>query len=109
MAERLTDVVTQIRDIRQLEAVVTAMRGIAASRAQKGRSLFAGIEAYTDVISHAIGRALGLLAIEEMMTSWPLSAGCQLILFAPNRGLLAPSANEFLTRQPTISGVRRIR
>ena len=35
MAERLTDIVTQIRNVRQLEAVVTAMRGIAASRAQQ--------------------------------------------------------------------------
>ena len=59
MAERLTDIVSQIQNIRQLEAVVTAVRGIAASRAQKGRSLLTGIEAYTEVISHAIGGALG--------------------------------------------------
>jgi hypothetical protein len=42
MAERLADVVAQIQNVRQLEAVVTAMRGIAASRAQQGRSLLAG-------------------------------------------------------------------
>ena len=35
MAERLADIVTQIENVRQLDAVVTAMRGIAASRAQK--------------------------------------------------------------------------
>ena len=35
MVERLVDIVTQIQNVRQLEAVVTAMRGIAASRAQK--------------------------------------------------------------------------
>ena len=63
MAERLADIVTQIQNVRQLEAVVTAMRGIAASRAQKGRSLLAGIEAYSDVISHAIAQALDLLPI----------------------------------------------
>jgi F-type H+-transporting ATPase subunit gamma len=61
MAERLADIVAQIRNVRQLEAVVTAMRGIAASRAQQGRSLLAGIEAYTQVISDAIGQALNLL------------------------------------------------
>jgi F-type H+-transporting ATPase subunit gamma len=60
MAERLSDIVTQIQNVRQLEAIVTAMRGIAASRAQKGRSLLAGIEAYTDVVSRAIGHALRL-------------------------------------------------
>ena len=52
MAERLAGIVTQIQNVRQLGAVVTAMRGIAASRAQEGRSLLAGIEAYTDVVSH---------------------------------------------------------
>ncbi len=86
MTERLTDIVAQIQNIRQLEAVVTAMRGIAASRAQKGRSLLAGIEAYTEVISHAIGRALGLLATDEMMTSRATRAGCGLILFCAEQG-----------------------
>lgn len=61
MAERLADVVAQIQNVRQLESVVTAMRGIAASRAQQGRSLLAGIEAYTRVISGAIGQALSLM------------------------------------------------
>lgn len=57
MAERLADIVTQTQNVRQLAAVVTAMRGIAASRAQKSRSLLAGIEAYADVVSRAIGQA----------------------------------------------------
>jgi F-type H+-transporting ATPase subunit gamma len=61
MAERLADIVAQIQNVRQLEAVVTAMRGIAASRAQQGRSLLPGIEAYTRVISDAISQALNLL------------------------------------------------
>ena len=52
----------QDRVFRQLEAVVTAMRGIAASRAQQSRSPLGGIEAYTDVISRTIGRALSLLS-----------------------------------------------
>ncbi len=58
MAERLSDVVTQIGHVRQLKAVVTAMRGIAASRAQRGRSLLAGIKAYTGVVSQALGERL---------------------------------------------------
>jgi F-type H+-transporting ATPase subunit gamma len=61
VAERLADIVTQIQNVRQLQAVVAAMRGIAASQAQKGRSLLAGIEAYTEVVSRAIGQALNLL------------------------------------------------
>jgi F-type H+-transporting ATPase subunit gamma len=61
MAERLADVVAKIQNARQLGAVVTALRGIAASRSQSARSLLAGIEAYTDVVSDAIGEALSLL------------------------------------------------
>jgi F-type H+-transporting ATPase subunit gamma len=60
MAERLQEIVAQIVNIRELETIVTAMRGIAASRAQAGRSLLAGIAEYTDVVSLAIGRALNL-------------------------------------------------
>ena len=44
MAERLADMSRRFRNVRQLHAVVTAMRGIAASRAQKGRSLLAELK-----------------------------------------------------------------
>lgn len=86
MAERLSDIVAQIQNVRQLEAVVTAMRGIAASRAQKGRSLLAGIEAYTEVVSHAIGQALNLLPTE--MTAAPALDRSKhgLILFCAEQG-----------------------
>jgi len=69
MTERLADIVTHIQNVRQLEAVVTAMRGIAASRAQKARSQRSAVEAYTDVISYAIGQALTLLP--ESVTAPP--------------------------------------
>lgn len=58
MAERLADLVAQIENVRQLDAVVTAMRGIAASRAQTGRAMLPGVEAYAEVVSRAIGAAL---------------------------------------------------
>lgn len=61
MAERLADDVAQIRNVRQLGAVVTAMRGIAASRAQRGHALLAGIDAYSRSISRAIGEVLNLI------------------------------------------------
>jgi F-type H+-transporting ATPase subunit gamma len=54
MPQRLADVVRQIQSARQLEAVVTAMRGIAASQAQNGRSLLPGVDAYNKVISRAL-------------------------------------------------------
>jgi F-type H+-transporting ATPase subunit gamma len=61
MADQLADSVAQIENVSQLGAVVKAMRGIAASRAQKGHGLLAGIDAYSQVISRAIGVALNLL------------------------------------------------
>lgn len=61
MAERLADVTTQIESVRQLKAIVVAMRAIAALRAQQGRALLAGVASYSDVISGAIGQALALL------------------------------------------------
>jgi len=86
MSERLADIVTQIQNVRQLEAVVTAMRGIAASRAQKGRSLLAGIEAYTEVVSHAIGEALSLLPGEAAVPGRDRRARLGLILFCAEQG-----------------------
>ena len=86
MAERLADIVTQIQNVRQLEAVVTAMRGIAASRAQKGRSLLAGIEAYTDVVSRAIGQALNLLPKDMIALPPHRRARLGLILFCAEQG-----------------------
>ena len=86
MAERLADIVTQTQNVRQLAAVVTAMRGIAASRAQKSRSLLAGIEAYSDVVSRAIGQALSLLP-SDMTASPPLRhARLGLIMFCAEQG-----------------------
>ena len=86
MAERLSDIVTQIQNVRQLGAVVTAMRGIAASRAQKGRSLLAGIEAYTQVVSHAIGQALELLPADRTAAPAPGHSKHGLIIFSAEQG-----------------------
>jgi len=61
VADRLAQVSAQIENVRQLQSVVTAMRGIAASRVQRARALLAGGDAYSAVISRAIGQALTLL------------------------------------------------
>jgi len=61
MTERLGEVLARIDNVRQLDAVVTAMRGIAAARARQSRELLVGIEAYAEAISRAIGQALSLL------------------------------------------------
>ncbi len=86
MAERLADIIAKMANVRQLEAVVTAMRGIAASRAQQARGLLAGIEAYSDVVAQAMGQALSLLTDAD---SDPSAAGASrlgFILFCAEQG-----------------------
>jgi F-type H+-transporting ATPase subunit gamma len=96
MTQRLADVVRQIQSVRQLEAVVTAMRGIAASQAQKGRSLLPGIDAYSKVISRAIGQALTLLP-PDMASAPPLQrAKLGLILFCAEQGFAGAFSERIL-------------
>ncbi len=86
MAERIADLVAQIESVRQLDSVVTAMRGIAASRAQKGRSLLPGVEAYAEVVSRAIGQALSLLPADGMTAPGDGAARRGLVLFCAEQG-----------------------
>ena len=62
------------------------MRGIAASRAQQSRSLLAGIEAYTDVVSRSIGQALALLPADALTPEPRRHAKLGLILFCAEQG-----------------------
>ncbi|MDW6024399.1 FoF1 ATP synthase subunit gamma [Mesorhizobium sp. BAC0120] len=61
MTERLSDVTARIGSVRQLSAVISAMRGIAAARSREARSQLDGIRAYARAIADAIGHALALL------------------------------------------------
>ncbi len=96
MAERLADIVAKIANVRQLESVVTAMRGIAASRAQQARGLLAGIEAYSDVVAEAMGQALGLL-VEGEIYERPVGAlRPGLILFCAEQGFAGAFSERIL-------------
>jgi F-type H+-transporting ATPase subunit gamma len=86
MTERLCDLVAQIESVGQLEAVVTAMRGIAASRAQQARSALAGIEAFAEVVSGAIGQALSLMPADGPPPASSRRHGRGLILFCAEQG-----------------------
>ena len=88
MAERLADVVTQIQNIRQLDAVVTAMRGIAASRAQHGASLLAGIDAYSDRgVARDRTRRSPCCRPDAAAAATPRARKLGLILFCAEQGL----------------------
>ncbi len=85
MTERLADVSARIVGIRQLGAVVNAMRGIAAARARQAHSQVVAVDRYAATIAAAIGRALSLLP-----TTRPHLArdrgGLALVLFCAEQG-----------------------
>jgi F-type H+-transporting ATPase subunit gamma len=61
VTERLADIGDRITGIRQLGAVVNAMRGIAAARAQQARGQLVAVDRYTATIAAAIAQALPLI------------------------------------------------
>lgn len=61
VAERLGDVEARIGSIRQLSAVVTAMRGIAAARSREAQQRLEGVRAYAQTVGAGIAQALALL------------------------------------------------
>lgn len=61
MTERLADINARIGGVQQLGAVVNAMRGTAAARAQQARRQLEAVDSYAGTIAGAIGRTLPLL------------------------------------------------
>ncbi len=61
VTERLADISARVEGVRQLGAVVNAMRGIAAARVQQTRAQIVAVDAYAATIADAIGRALALV------------------------------------------------
>ncbi|MCA8930378.1 MAG: F0F1 ATP synthase subunit gamma, partial [Alphaproteobacteria bacterium] len=70
MAERLSDVEARIGSVRQLSAVVTAMRGIAAARSREANARLDGVRDYAATVGAGIAQALALLP-----SGAPASAG----------------------------------
>jgi F-type H+-transporting ATPase subunit gamma len=64
MSEKPTEVAARLATAHQLEAVVTAMRGVAAARANEAQAQLAGIRAAAATVGAAIGDALAIVAPE---------------------------------------------
>jgi len=60
MTEDLAAVRARIHGVQQLDAVIGAMRGIAAAYAQQSRELLPGVRAYSSVVGHGMAQALRL-------------------------------------------------
>lgn len=85
MTERLADISARIDGIRQLGAVVNAMRGIAAARAQQARSQLLAVDSYAATIALAIGRTLPLVPAGRS-AAVRRSARPALVLFCAEQG-----------------------
>ena len=96
MAEHPVDPAAQIESVSQLESVVVALRAIAAARAEKGRSLLPGIEAYTQVVLAAIGQALSLLPPNGIAPVRNCAERCGLIVFCAEQGFVGAFNNRIL-------------
>ena len=69
MSERLSEIRAHIVATRQLETVITAMRGVAAARTREAQARLEGVRAYAEALGEAIGAALSLSEREEPVAS----------------------------------------
>jgi F-type H+-transporting ATPase subunit gamma len=94
VTEPLADIANRIHGVHQLDAVVGAMRGIAATRAQQSRGLLPGIRSYADLIAQAIAQALRLLP--PYRAAPRVAAADALILFGAEGGFVGAFGDRML-------------
>ena len=103
MTERLAGIDARIDGIRQLGAVVNAMRGIAASRARQAHGQLAAADSYASVIAAAIGRALTL--VPDGGPGRPDTAGRPaLVLFCAEQGFAGAFTERVLDAAGEVRG-----
>jgi F-type H+-transporting ATPase subunit gamma len=85
VTERLADIAARIEGVRQLGAVVNAMRGIAAARVQQARGQLVAVDQYAATIAAAIGRAVALVSVTAAPSA-PRSSRPAIVLFCAEQG-----------------------
>ena len=88
MTERLSEITARIEGIRQLGAVVNAMRGIAGARAQQARGALAAVGTYVATLAFAISHTLALMPEAEGGQITHRKGGRILVLFAAEQGFV---------------------
>ncbi|OYY91828.1 MAG: ATPase [Sphingomonas sp. 28-66-16] len=111
MTLRLADIGARIEGVEQLGAVVNAMRGIAAARAQQARTQVAAVDTYAATIAIAIGRALALMPspipADEVAVPDPAAPKPALVVFAAEQGFAgAFSEHVFASLGDQLAGSR---
>ena len=66
MTERLAEITDRIAGIHQLGAVINAMRGIAAARAEQARTQLAAVDSYAAFLAAAIGQVVALAPLPSV-------------------------------------------
>jgi F-type H+-transporting ATPase subunit gamma len=94
MPDDLAAVRTRIHGVQQLDTVIGAMRGIAATHAQQSRLLLPGFRAYAEVIARAIASALRLR--DEPPPAQSASTRCARIVFCAEQGFVGGFAERIL-------------
>jgi F-type H+-transporting ATPase subunit gamma len=86
MTERLADISARIDGIRQLGAVVNAMKGIAAARARIARTQLAAVDSYAATIAAAMASVIGPDATVPNKKAEPEGGKCGLLVFCAEQG-----------------------
>jgi F-type H+-transporting ATPase subunit gamma len=108
MTERLADIEARIGGVRQLGAVVNAMRGVAAARAQQAREHLRAVDAYAHTIAIAIGRALELV-VEEGRGDPVHRARRAMVVFTAEQGFAGAFSERVLdAAAPDLAGCELI-
>jgi F-type H+-transporting ATPase subunit gamma len=95
VTDRLADITARIGGIRQLGAVVSAMQGIAAARAQQARNQLAAVDSYAKTIALAIGRALVFLPPDAAVAA-KRDARPALVVFCAEQGFVGAFSERVL-------------
>ncbi len=110
----LGEVQARIASIRKLKAVVSAMRGIAATHVQQARASLQGYRAYTDVIAGGLGRAVQLLEPDPAAHPASVTGPTAVVMFAAEHGFAGAFSEHVLdapapaaeTVKPFVVGAR---
>jgi F-type H+-transporting ATPase subunit gamma len=96
MTERLSDVEERLSGVHQLELVVNAMRGVAASRSRDARGRLLAIRTYANTIGNAIGEALALAPEDGPFSNRPTPGRHLLIVLSAEQGFVGAFNNRVL-------------
>lgn len=98
MTERLADISARIDGIRQLGAVVNAMKGIAAARAHMARTQVRAVDSYAETIAAAMSQVIGSGRAESATTRESGGDRTGLLVFCAEQGFAGAFSERVLDR-----------